>query len=309
MQPIKELKFNKGYKISSLCSIFGKEKLKGSYLKTFIKELERNYVIEKRGMSYFIIRELSDEEKNFTKAKGYYQKAIEAVLSDKLSRISDNKYCFSIMELLISLGIVTDDYKYCRYNINETALVLETDPYEIEKYINISYDLLSSLIKNVLDTLDDKSLILKADTFKVYNKHKGKMFNLRQATENEKNTILEIRGEAFKELGVSGKKELYSTRRFLIEKYNQICIRKCRERRTEFDGFFDAMELSINKKGLKENANELVVELNVKMQEKLLSAKGLKEIQKLELLVDATLSLDRPYKIKENVKKMQGSTI
>ena len=159
---MEELEFNRkrGYKASELCKIFGRGKLKGGYLTTFINELKSNYEIEKKGQYYFIRRELTEEEKNLNMAKGYYQKAIEAVLSNKLAKIEGNKYCFSTMELLISLGMVTDDYKYCKYNINETALILEADPYEIEKYVNVSYELLSYLIKNVIDTLYDKALVL-----------------------------------------------------------------------------------------------------------------------------------------------------
>lgn len=309
MEIEKEVIFNKGYKAGDLCETFGQKKLRGTYLTTFINKLKKEYVITKKGQYYYLERELTDEERLMIEIKDGYQKAIEIVLSDRLSKIENNNYCFSTMELLIELGMVTDDYKYCKYNINETALVLETDPYEIEQYIEVSYDLLSTLIKNVIERLQDKSLVMKADAFKVYKRLNGKMVDLRQATKNEVNTIMQIKNQVYEELGVSGKKELYSTKRYLIEKYNQLCSQKCKEFNVEFDGFFDAIELTIEKSGLKRNVGKVISELNSKTQDKLLTAKGLKEIKSLDLLIEATLRLDRPYKIKENVKKIQGSII
>ena len=88
-----------------------------------------------------------------------YQKLLEAILSNLLSQQEGHNQCLSMMEILTSCGIVNSDYGYCRYNIDDSSSILNSDPMELKDYMIKSYNLLSRLVKDILKSLESKSLI------------------------------------------------------------------------------------------------------------------------------------------------------
>lgn len=57
-----DIEFGKKYLASELCRVFGKDKLSGGYLTTFIKAVEKEYKLDKKGRWYTIERSLTEEE-------------------------------------------------------------------------------------------------------------------------------------------------------------------------------------------------------------------------------------------------------
>lgn len=302
------VEIGKTYRYKELCEAFGRENVTGSYKSTFLKNLNKNYEIIHKNGFYKIVRELTQEEKDAKELKGMYQKLLEAILSNLLSQQESYSICMSMIELLLSCGIVNTDFKYCRYNIYTSSKVLKTDPYDLEEYINRSYNLLSRMFKDILQQLEDKSLIKCRKGYKLFKVDRmGLQSGSRVVTlgSKEETIIIKAEEQGLKEMGFTKLFEVYS-HESNIEVFKRITTRIIKEQFPEYDGYYKVYHITLNRSGLCENKNNIYKELNSRIQTKLLKNKGLSEIMQLKKMVDATINLSRPFKIAENVRLMKN---
>ena len=300
------IEFGKTYRYKELCNAFGRDNLVGSYKTTFLKNLNKNYEIIHKNGFYKIIRELTQEEKDAKEIKGMYQKLLEAILSNYLSQQENYSVCTSMIELLIACGIINTDFKFCRYNIDSSSKILKSDPYDLEEYINKSYNLLSRMFKDILRQLEEKSLIKYRKGYKLFKLNKiGLQSGSKAVTlgSREESIIIKAEEEGLKELGLTKLFEVYQNENN-IEAFKKITNRKIKEQFPEYDGYYKVYHITLNRTGLWENKNNIYRQLNNKIQTKLLKNKGLSEITQLKKMVDATINLSRPFKIQENLRLM-----
>lgn len=301
------IEFNKTYRYKELCEALGKENVVGSYKTTLLKNLYKNYEVLHKNGFYKIIREYTQEEKETKEIRGMYQKLLEAILSNFLSQHESYSVCMSMIELLISCGIVNTDFKFCKYNIHSSSVILKSDPYDLEEYITKSYNILSRLFKDNLKQLEDKSLIKCRKGYKLFKLNQtGLQSSSKVVTlgSREETIIIKAEEESLKEMGLTKLYEAYQNESN-IEMFKKISNRKIKEQFPEYDGYYKIYHITLNRTGLWENKNNIYRQLNNKIQTKLLKNKGLVEITQLKKMVDATINLSRPFKIQENLKLMK----
>lgn len=213
----------------------------------------------------------------------------------------------SMIELLLSCGIINTDFKYCRYNINSSSKILKTDPYDLEEYITKSYNLLSRMFKDILKQLEDKALIKCRKGYKLFKLNNvGLQSSSKVVTlgSREETIIIKAEEEGLKEMGLTKLFEVYRNETN-IETFKKITNRIIKQQFPDYDGYYKVYHITLNRTGLWENKNNIYRELNKKIQTKLLKNKGLSEITQLKKMVDATINLSRPFKIQENLKLMK----
>lgn len=301
------LEIGKTYRYKELCEAFGKNNLVGSYKTTFLKSIYRNYEVTHKNGFYKIIREYTQEEKDSREIKGMYQKLLEAILSNLLSQQESYSICMSMIELLLSCGIINTDFKYCRYNIDSSSKILKTDPYELEEYITRSYNLLSRMFKDILEQLEDKSLIKCRKGYKLFKTDRTGLQSSNKVVtlgSKEETIIIKAEKQGLEEMGLTKLFEVYRNENN-IQVFKKITSRIIREQFPDYDGYYKVYHITLNRSGLYENKNNIYKELNNRIQTKLLKNRGLSEIMQLKKMVDATINLSRPFKIAETAKLMK----
>lgn len=303
-----ELEFNKNYTYSEIRKIFNLPQTKGSQLQKQIRNLKKTYEIEKNGKYYTFLREYTEKEKQNRELKGVYQTYIKMILTDELSRREDGCMLCSATELLNICKFINADYAQCRYNNYFASLVLDTNSETLECYIEGSYRILSRLIKDVLFQLMDKDLLIVTPTYRlIHTIDTGfstalikKKDILPKSKDWEK--INKLQYDLVKEMGYKDIAELYS-KYCDKEKFESRMKKLIRENYPEFNGYCKTYEIFSNKEVSASVSKDTKEELNKKIQAKLHGAKALTTIEELDKYVDATISLERGYKIQEAIMK------
>lgn len=298
-----KLEFNKPYKYGQLCDILGEPHLHASKQQTQIKKWHNLYEIEKCGSEYIIIKKYSEDEIVQNELRGMYIKLFSVVLSNMLLSYDTHSVSMSMMEILYYTNLVNADYKFCRYNVNDSSIILDTDPKQLDFYMTQSYMVLSRLVKDMLSTLEDKSLIIVRKGFRFWrdcgNFVETQPIPMGSPIESiilniEKNVLDEIQCDSFNQLFKSSGK---------FYKFKTMTQKKCQMYFSEWDGYFSIYNITLNVKGLQNYNYNMCVELNQKIQTKLLESKNFNKINDLPKLIEATINLERPYKIKEAVEE------
>lgn len=283
-----------------LCEIFNETPTFASNQKTQLRKWGQEYEIQYKDKKYVIVKKYTEMEQEYNKLKGVYLKLFEMVLSDILSKEDGYMASYSMMELLQTMRIVNLDYKYCRYNINDTSIILDTDPDQLELYMTKTHVMLSSLVKRILDNLADKSLIEVRQGYRLY-KDFGTYTNIKEVPLGSQleSEILSIQNTTLLDFGDSKLSDVYKNENKIrqFKKHTQI---KCKEL-LGWNGFFKVYYITLNKTGLISNVNKLYQELNKKIKTKLSNSSVLNNIEDLDMLIEATIDLKRPYKIKESL--------
>lgn len=299
------IEYNKNYKYRDVCNIFNLIPSNGSKQRTQINQLKKDYEIIIKNGFYNFKRKYTTEEKNSMEIKGMYQKLFEGILSNLLSQQEGHSFCFSMMEILIHCGIVNIDYRYCRYNIQNASIILNNDVTELETYMIKSYNLLSRLVKDILKNLESKSLIKCRRGYRLFKttNYGTETYTVPMESLDE-SKIIKFEEETLKELGLSKINEIYKSENF-IYLFKQTATKKLRVIFPGWEGYYKVYHLTLNKTGLITNKENIYKELNEKIQSKLLKSEMLSQITQLKKIVDATINLSRPFKIKENLKLME----
>lgn len=303
-----QFEFNKSYTYSDICEIFNLPKEKGKKITNQINKLKKTYEIEKDGKYYTFLREYTEKEKQNRELKGVYQTYIKMILTDELSRREDGRMLCSTTELLNICKFINADYTQCRYNNYFASLVLDTNSETLECYIEGSYRILSRLIKDVLFQLMDKDLLIVTPTYRlIHTIDTGfgtalikKKDILPKSKDWEK--INKLQYELVKEMGYKDVAELYS-KYCDKEKFELRMKELIKENYPEFNGYCKTYEIFSNKEVSASVSKDTKEELNKKIQAKLHGAKALTTIEELDKYVDATISLERGYKIQEAIMK------
>jgi hypothetical protein len=299
------IEYNKNYKYREVCKLFNLVPCSGSQQRTQINNIKREYEVVNKNGYYNFKKKYTEEERNAKEIKGMYQKLLEGILSNLLAQQESHSLCFSMIELLTACGIINSDYKYCRYNMEESSRILDSDILELKQYMNQSYNLLSRLVKNILKNLESKSLIKFRQGYRLFKECPGytKTYTVDMESQDE-SKIIKLEEESLKELGFRKLEDIYKyeNRIYLFKRLTAI---KCRKIFPDYDGYYKVYHLTLNKTGLSQNKENIYKELNQKIQSKLLKSEMLSQITQLKKIVDATINLARPFKIKENLKLME----
>lgn len=298
------IEYGKNYRYREICDIFNLVPCNGSKQRSQINNLKKDYEFIVKNGFYNFKRQYTEDEKNAKELKGMYQKLLEGILSNLLSQQESHNQCFSMMEILTSCGIVNSDYRYCRYNVEESSSILKSDPIELKDYMIKSYNLLSRLVKDILKSLESKSLIKFRQGYRIYKTYKTYTDTYTIPMESlEEAKIIKLEEETLKELGFTKMNEIYKNEN-RIYLFKKIACQKLRENFPGWEGYYKVYHLTLNKSGLSNNKENIYKELNSKIQSKLLRSEMLSQITELKKIIDATINLSCPFQIKENLKLM-----
>ena len=298
------IEYGKNYRYRDICAIFNWVPCSGSKQRSQINILKKDYEFTVKNGFYNFKKQYTEDEKNEKELRGMYQKLLEAILSNLLSQQEGHNQCLSMMEILTSCGIVNSDYGYCRYNINDSSSILNSDPIELKDYMIKSYNLLSRLVKDILKSLESKSLIKCRQGYRIY-----KSYNTYTDTHTipmeslEESKIIRLEEETLKELGFTKMSEIYRNEN-RIYLFKKIASQKLRENFPGWEGYYKVYHLTLNKSGLSTNKENIYKELNYRIQSKLLRSEMLSQVTELKKIIDATINLSCPFRIKENLKLM-----
>jgi len=295
---------NKSYTYKELCDKFSLPVLSGSYQKTQINKLSKDYQIEKSGRYYTVIKEYTAEEKTQNEIKGYYQATFEHMIGLWLANEPNYTACYSMSEIMKKSCMITDDYVYGKYNKDDFSEIVKVSPIDAYIYFDLSYDILKVLVKDVLSKLENKSLLKVRQGYRLFKKS-NKCMQMKDILLGSKDEtlIMEIEELCLKECGVDGFNELYKNKNN-VRKFKRLAKEKCKHLFPEYEGFYKIYYLTLNKNGIKRNNSKIYNELNIKIQDKLFASKVLTreiDLTSLDKIVKATIDIDMPCKIKETI--------
>lgn len=233
-----DIQYGKKYTYGQLCDIMQEKHCRGSYLQNQIERWRKDYEIVKVKNCYIIQREYTEQEKKNMAIRGKYVKLFSVVLARLLSKSEGHKIVCSTMDLLVKSGMVNADYKVVKYNINESAQIIDTDPKELELYATKSYAALSRLVKDMLTQLEDRSLILNRRGFRLYKKQLNQTLiqDIPLGSMDEQ-IIIHIESSTLKEMGINYLSDLYRSD-YNMREFKRRTTEKCRTMFPDWDGYF-----------------------------------------------------------------------
>lgn len=307
------LEFNKSYKYKELCNALNLEPKTGRTKIYQLKKIQSQYEILKNGNYFTVLREYTDQEKSIIDLKGIYQKSIEAILSDVLSKQKENLLVVSTGQLMQMCALVNQDYMYCKYNPVYASLILDTDPDVFENYLNTTYSMLGNLIKRVLEQLAKKDIIFYRKSFRIYKKENNYTTSLDIEPESkEEEKILEIEQKIIKELGCRNLRDVYANHNNILNFQLKIAI-EITKIFPGYTGYCRVHRISFNPNFMDYNKKNVCKEINMHIKEKIKTndRKELEELDEklLNTYIEATIELSCPYNLKETIMKYKENRI
>ncbi len=307
------LEFNKSYKYKELCEALNLERKTGSSKIYQLQRLQSQYEILKNGTYYTVLREYTDQEKSIIDLKGMYQKSIEAILSDVLSKQKENLLVVSTGQLMQMCALVNQDYMYCKYNPIYASLILDTDLDVFENYLNTTYSMLGNLIKRVLEQLAKKDIIFYRKSFRIYKKENNYTIPLDIEPESkDEEKILEIEQRIIKELGCRNLRDVYANHNNILNFQLKVAI-EITKIFPGYTGYCRVHRISFNPKFMDYNKKNVCKEINMHIKEKIKTndRKELEELDEklLNTYIEATIELSCPYNLKETIMKYKENRI
>lgn len=200
------LKLNKRYKYKQLCAVLGVEPKRGGAQQSQIKQLSKLYQIEHKE-GYYIVRKQYDtlekvERQSYYKNKSY----IEPMLYTILASAEHNVLELDMKQILQLLAVVNHNFFYAKWNITDTAKIIQTDPNGLSLFIGETEPMLRRIVMEILHDMENKQLIKVQEIPKFATKYVGE--NGQWYTEvhtiddeNEYPEFLRAKQLALKELG------------------------------------------------------------------------------------------------------------
>ena len=154
----------------------------------------------------------------------------------------------------------------------------------------------------MLEQLSDRSLIIYRKGFRLYKNYETYTETKDiQIGSTDESMILSIEQSAMKAMGLDSLAEVYKSEKN-TSKFKKQTREKAKIIFDGWDGYYSIYHITLNKDGLKEYNISTYAELNSNISDKLLTSKALCDITELPKMVQASIDLSRPYKIREKIK-------
>lgn len=248
-----------------ICECLGiKYKKSGDSRVGQIKEIEENYLLDKKNGKFLVVREKTAQEKQESRIYKNDNMIMETFFYSYLHQCEGHEITVTIPKLIVTTRLVNDNYYTGKYNQEQLYELIMQEDFDIDDSLDAFYSRTENnfraKIKNMLNSMVDKSLI-------IYTKHiyfvyiDGNHAKTRRATSQEEAEALRLQQlllEKYKnEDGTSKTKsqltqsERYALYMQLSEKIKQKF--KCNYYSYEYD-------IILNKKGIDEH---LVSNINI----------------------------------------------
>lgn len=281
-------KCKKRYKLKELCDKYNIP-YDSKRAERCRKKLNRYCVFDRIGNSYFIVRERTEEEREFMVKFTNCKKLLKGLVCQDLNSVDGNTLRMNTKEFLEYFGVVNQHYKDFSYpNLTkQKVMFLEkidmTDTMLMSFYEDVN-PILNRLLKEVFKDLENEMLIKKNEIMMYgiregYVKEDGSVnYYIRkyQATNDEIEKFLETMKDILTENGLKGIDETnyYQRKRF----YDETC------KKLKWDFVYNDYEIILNRKGLQQEVTKEM--LNKEVCKKIMLSKqgNLKEYKKKELI-------------------------
>lgn len=260
------IEFNKEYSLKELCNGLGWElKHGGKQTKNAIHKIENDYILKKIEKKYIIERELTEYEKIEKQKYNKAKELLEPMIYDALLKEKENIVVKSIPELAKDMCLVNENY----YNINNMEEEIFNLPFDFDTelnylfiFINETNPIIARMIDDVLDDMQNKSLVLWHKElwygrFRYYYVGKER----RRLTETfkceDEPNFLDVQRKIWDKWGIEEEKDIY--RLYKNENINSIknSIRSEIARELKISYYYQKRHISISKQGIKNRLTQL----------------------------------------------------
>lgn len=205
------MRFNEPISYKELCAELSLPRLRGSKQQTQIRQLHKDYDIEKVDRKYIIHKEYTAEEKQYLADFKNYSKYLTNLLLDELLTIKSPQVCYTYREMRELFGMVNGDYFPVKYKSKAIDI---PDEYQNE-WMGISDIADEQALNYVLNKLQYQGIINYHTTYKFYKYEYDANDNLifnppHIATPQEEAEMLEAQKEGLIAAGLKDKKDLFT---------------------------------------------------------------------------------------------------
>lgn len=248
LKNISEGQVIKNYK--TLCAELEVNPKTGKSKQLQLEDYKRYFEYSKRGHS-FIIEKIHDKPIQKEDHKNnIFGHLMQLLILDYLISTKRRTVIITRNRLLIHIQMINPNYTYCSIRVPELSRYTKIDKKIIYDFFNNSGGSFKSSFETALNNLRKKSLIMYEKVMCVCL-HDGKH---RQATEDEKEEILQIETELVEEMGFS---DISKVR--ISSKWNQFKDKmKRRLKDTDYNFYYSAYKITVNQKYIEDKCNSLL---------------------------------------------------
>lgn len=267
--------FNEPLKYSDVCEMFNEEKVNGGKSRKLqLDKWQKEYEIEKNGRNYIIIREYTDKEKYLLKNDKKFTINIERILLNKIKVSGNTQITLTYKEIFEGLNVVNKDYYKAKYKefysylnhilidhkkelkyyefLPDAEYKRETIEKDMRNYFFKTNNILKKMVKDALESMQKRDLIIWSRSFKLIRKHKNYV-ETHCTTLEEDSIILDIIDEAKREINDKG---LFFMNKEEKEKYYKIIDELIFEK-LGYDHCHDAVRLVMSEKAIERDLNKI----------------------------------------------------
>ena len=305
MNNLLEKSYNKPFKYKEICEIMNDEYIStnnGSRERNEqIKKWKTDYEIHKEGSYYFIIRELTEDEKYILKNQKEATRIIQEVIIWYLYNQNKYKVYLTYNKLFEILHFVNEEYNKARFQTLNETLSKEFETTEqalsykqyLDKFFYVSKDIMADMLNYVFKLLQaDNAIIIKNHHFAFYDSEsyidestqKVKRFwKTTICTDKEVSKILSIQNETMESYEVKPSQYYYCTN----ETKKEIKNKMEENVRKEFghSKYSKVIEFLVSIEVVEKEYNNISLDfdiINKAVNEKLKKSKRIKDLTYLE---------------------------
>lgn len=248
LKNISEGQVIKNYK--GLCSELEVKPKTGKSKQLQLEDFQRYFKYSKKGHS-FIIEKIYDKPMQKEDHKNnVFGHLMQLLILDYLISTKRRTVIITRQRLLIYIHMINPNYTYCSIRVPALSKYTKIDEKIIYDFLNSSGGSFKSSFETALSNLRKKSLIMYEKVMSVCLKNGVH----RQATEDEKEEILQIETELVDEMGFSDISKVRISSKWHPFKENM----KQRLKDTDFNFYYSSYKITVNRKYIEDKYNSLL---------------------------------------------------
>lgn len=282
------VKLNTRYKYGQLVSLLDLPRLSGNKQKKQLKEIGKQYLIEKEDGYYILKKKLDEigaiEQQTYHKTRDYLTPMIYTLLSSSTTNVLE----LDMKDLLEILACVNNNYFIAKWHMEQTDFLL-TNKNEsgLSMFIQDTEPMVRRAVRDILKDMEDKQLIKLQEIPMFAQRYKTEQGHILTKTfqvddETQYPVFLEAKRLALKEVGV----ENWSDLNFNQHRKVKHLIEDYLKKHLDVDYFYYKYKIILNKSGIEslitDRYRDFKVSFNKYMQNKIMSSNA----RKISLLTD-----------------------
>lgn len=289
------IEVNKIYKYPELCEAFGEHIEAGNSKTAQVKRWQQQYLIEKIGTKYKVIRELTDRDRQYIKEvnsfSDYLQNWVLSLICEEQELVPEqSEYILTYRQLIEYSPLVNRFYYSAKNDIfnnykfdferDKQLTGIETNIYR-KRWFSVVEKMNKELVDYALTCLQGRGLILYMPYFVFYKRTYNEKGTLQIVTtvpdKEEVEKFMKYRLDAVKELGYTDLKDIF---RFSADEHSAFDIKINNYlKENGYHSYSNAAKIIVAKDLYKDVGNYMInINVNEEQQTRLLNSKRFKRI-------------------------------